>query len=390
LPIATFFLLKNKTKTSQSSAQSARVFPHGDSRPCEFRLFAVTLTTSPRRSALGSIPRWVTQANRLNSRTLKTEYVDDRNPLLSHRVYEDAAFNFNQPPARSVGDFNMEVYTMSTPKDLLASTKTLTGVSLSDLPALLDEELPKGAYKAIPGATYLTDIDPAFMRDKFNQLFGLSGYGWGYSYSAESVSLSKEDVVRKKGQSNQYTEEIYFAQLLELTFWYKLVEDEKITRHEIPATGASDNKVAAYALKGAITAALGNAASNIGWQKSVYMGKRSHKTVGKSKKSPSSNGTAKKMAKPTQKPTSKPTPKKVAPKPAPAKLSAEEAELGAYLIPTGPKSGQALVDQNLKALTFYAKKMRTGGDEDKKALKEAASAFLVVRSNGSQPASVAA
>jgi len=283
----------------------------------------------------------------------------------------------------------MEVYTMCTPKDLLASTKTLTGVSLSDLPALLDEELPKGAYKAIPGATYLTDIDPAFMRDKFNELFGLSGYGWGYSYSSESVSLSKEDVVRKKGQSNQYTEEIYFAQLLELTFWYKLVEDEKVTRHEIPATGASDHKVAAYALKGAITAALGNAASNIGWQKSVYMGKRSHKTVGK-KKSTSSKASSRNTAQKATKQTSKPTPKKVAPKPAPVKLSVEEAELGAYVIPTGPKSGQALVDQNLKALTFYAKKMRTGGDEDKKALKEAASAFLAVRGNGSQPASVAA
>ena len=384
--ISTFFLLKNKTKTSQSSVQSARVFPHGDPRLCEFRLFAVTLTTSPRRFALGSIPRWVTQANRLYSRTLKTEYVDDRVPLLSHRVYEGAAFNFNQPPVKPVGGFNMEVYTMSTPKDLLASTKTLTGVSLSDLPALLDEELPKGAYKAIPGATYLTDIDPAFMRDKFNELFGLSGYGWGYSYSSESVSLSKEDIIRRRGQSGQYTEEIYFAQLLELTFWYKLVEDEKITRHEIPATGASDNKVAAYALKGAITAALGNAASNIGWQKSVYMGKRSHKTVGK-KKSASSRKTVQKVSKPV---SSKPTPKRAAPKPAPAKLSAKEAELGAYVIPTGPKSGQGLVEQNLKALTFYAKKMRTGGDEDKKALKEAASAFLAVRSNGSQPASVAA
>ncbi|MBT3320714.1 MAG: hypothetical protein HN392_00335, partial [Anaerolineae bacterium] len=274
-------------------------------------------------------------------------------------------------------------------KDLLASTKTLTGVSLSDLPALLDEELPKGAYKAIPGATYLTDIDPAFMRDKFNELFGLSGYGWGYSYSAESVSLSKEDVIRKRGQSNQYTEEIYFAQLLELTFWYKLVEDEKITRHEIPATGASDNKVAAYALKGSITAALGNAASNIGWQKSVYMGKRSHKTVGK-KKGTSSKASSRNTAQKATKQASKPTPKRVAPKPTPAKLSAKETELGAYVIPTGPKSGQALVDQNLKALTFYAKKMRTGGDEDKKALKEAASAFLAVRSNGSQPASVAA
>jgi hypothetical protein len=269
---------------------------------------------------------------------------------------------------------------MSTPKDLLASTKTLTGVSLSDLPALLDEELPKGAYKAIPGATYLTDIDPAFMRDKFNQLFGLSGFGWGYSYSSESVSLSREDVIRKKGKPGQYTEEIFFAQLLELTFWYKLVaEDGAVSRHEVPATGASDNKVAAYALKGAITAALGNAASNIGWQKSVYMGKRSHKTVGKGKK------------------TTKATPSKPAPKPARKTAKAKAQKPAAqvvtesdFVIPTGPKAGQPLSDQNLKAITFYAKKMKVQGDPEKKALQDAALSLLAVRGNGSQPASVAA
>ena len=267
---------------------------------------------------------------------------------------------------------------MST-KDLLASTKTLTGVSLSDLPALLDEELPKGAYKAIPGATYLTDIDPAFMRDKFNELFGLSGYGWGYSYSSESVSLSKEDVVRKKGQPNQYTEEIYFAQLLELTFWYKLVaEDGTVTRHEIPATGASDNKVAAYALKGAITAALGNAASNIGWQKSVYMGERSHKTVGKSKPKPAS--------KPAKAKPAKAKPAKAKPAPEPVTTVAESD----FVIPTGPKAGQALSDQDLRAITFYAKKMKVQGDPDKQALQEAAQALLAIRSNGSRSASVAA
>ena len=270
---------------------------------------------------------------------------------------------------------------MSTP-NLLVSTKTLTGVSLSDLPALLDEELPKGAYKAIPGATYLTDIDPAYMRDKFNQLFGLSGFGWGYAYSAESVSLSKEDVIRKRGQPNQYTEEIFYAQLLELTFWYKLIaEDGTISRHEIPATGASDNKVAAYALKGAITAALGNAASNLGWQKSVYMGKRSHKTVGKNKKTTNATPARSKSAlKPARK-----TAKAKAQKPA-ARVVTESD----FVIPTGPKAGQALSAQDLRAITFYAKKMKVQGDPEKKALQEAALSVLAVRGNGSQPASVAA
>ena len=267
-----------------------------------------------------------------------------------------------------------------TTKDLLASTKTLTGVSLSDLPALLDEELPKGAYKAIPGASYLTDIDPTFMRDKFNEVFGLSGFGWGYAYSAESVSLSKEDVIRKKGKPGQYTEEIFYAQLLELTLWYKLIsEDGKITRHEIPATGASDNKVAAYALKGAITAAIGNAASNIGWQKSVYMGRRSHKTVGKGKKA----------TRTSTKPAPRPVQVKVkkAAKPVVKPVPVAESD---FVIPTGPKTGQALSAQTLKAITFYAKKMKVQGDKDKQALKDAALSILALRGNGSQSASVAA
>jgi hypothetical protein len=71
LPISTFFLLKNKTKTSQSLIQSARVFPHGDSRLCEFRLFAVTLTTSPKGSATGSTPVWVTGKLSLAKQNLK-------------------------------------------------------------------------------------------------------------------------------------------------------------------------------------------------------------------------------------------------------------------------------------------------------------------------------
>ncbi len=44
-------------------------------------------------------------------------------------------------------------------------------------------------------------------------------------------------------------------------------------------TPGSDNKNAAYALKGAITSALGNAVSNLGFQEQVYLGKRDHNTV---------------------------------------------------------------------------------------------------------------
>ncbi len=45
------------------------------------------------------------------------------------------------------------------------------------------------------------------------------------------------------------------------------------------SSGASENVNLAYSLKGAITSAIGAAASAIGFQESVYLGLRSHKTV---------------------------------------------------------------------------------------------------------------
>ena len=263
--------------------------------------------------------------------------------------------------------------------NLLESTKTLTGVSLVDLPALLDEELPKKAYKSIPGADYLTDIDPSYMRDKFNKVFGLSGFGWGYSYSTESISVQQGDVTYKKGKPGEYTKAIWFAELLELNFWYKLQkEDGAITTHEIPATGASDNAVAAFALKGAITAAIGNAASNLGWQKSVYMGLRSHKTVGKKKAAPKRTTQAAATAKTTPaKAAAKPASSKPVPKPAPQKNAVQSVlTLDSFFkIPLGPKTGEPLAAQEIRNIQFYAK-MKTGGDANKILLSEKAQAFL--------------
>jgi hypothetical protein len=75
---------------------------------------------------------------------------------------------------------------------------------------------------------------------------------------------------------------VYVATLRRLTFWYKLsAADDSVVKCEIDASGGSDNDVEAYAMKGAITNALGHASSNLGFQESVYLGKRSHKTVGK-------------------------------------------------------------------------------------------------------------
>jgi len=145
---------------------------------------------------------------------------------------------------------------------------TLTGLTMDQVAEKLDAELPPDAYSRIPGAVDLTDIDPAYMRNALNSVFGLCGVGWGYDYTVADLDIS-------------FGEKSVAAVCRRLTFWFKLKDDDGIRCFEIPATGASENRNPQYAMKGALTNALGNAVSNLGFQESVYMGKRSHTTVGR-------------------------------------------------------------------------------------------------------------
>lgn len=154
---------------------------------------------------------------------------------------------------------------MTTPTITLNNYVTLTGLPLAEAVARLDEELPAAAYSAIPGPVDLTDIDPAYMRQTLNEVFGVCGLGWGYAYDPHDLEiLAREKTVA--------------ATLKRLEFWYVLVNGQP-ERHTLFASGASENRNFQYAMKGAITNAIGNAASYLGFQESVYLGKRSHATV---------------------------------------------------------------------------------------------------------------
>lgn len=145
--------------------------------------------------------------------------------------------------------------------------KTLTGIAVAELPVRLDEELPPEAYKPVPGGADLTDIDPNHMTRVLNQVFGLCGIGWGYEFDPQQVEL-------------HFADKNAMAAVRSLTFWFKLIDAQGSAQtFSIPSTGGSDNRTAAYALKGAITSAIGQAASKIGFQESVYLGKRDHRTV---------------------------------------------------------------------------------------------------------------
>jgi len=157
------------------------------------------------------------------------------------------------------------------------NAKTLTGMTLKDVTVRLDEQLPPDAYKPVPGGADLTDIDPNHMRKVLNEVFGVCGYGWGYDYDASTIR-SRTDI-RTNRSGKEYT--VIIVTLSFLEFWYKLVIDDEVHVCNVPATGSSENSNDAYALKGALTNAIGNAVSNIGFQQSVYLGKRDHRTVKK-------------------------------------------------------------------------------------------------------------
>jgi len=252
---------------------------------------------------------------------------------------------------------------------------TLTGMLLTNVAARLDAELPKDAYKAVPGAADLTDIDPNYMRKVLNEVFGLCGIGWGYKYDSADMHTEIEERKRSNGQG---TRRVYVATLRRLTFWYKLsAADGGLVTCEIDASGGSDNDVEAYAMKGAITNALGHASSNIGFQESVYLGKRSHRTVGKTTAPakaavPAASKSAPKVAKPAV---------VVTPAPASTPVPAD------FVIQVGQRAGQKLADQDRTVIEWYANSMKASSAQQA-ALQDAARSLLSTRPNGQHAVAV--
>jgi hypothetical protein len=155
----------------------------------------------------------------------------------------------------------------------LSNIFTLTGFSLEQAIELLDQELPAGAYKALPGAVDLTDIDPNWMRKTLNHVFGLCGWGWGYEFDPQNLTYRYETRETARGGERG----VYVAIISHLRFWYRLIDGNTTATCSVHATGASENANIAYAMKGALSNAIGNAVSNIGFQESVYLGLRSHR-----------------------------------------------------------------------------------------------------------------
>ena len=149
---------------------------------------------------------------------------------------------------------------------------TLMGLDMSSVIAQLDAELEPAAYSAVPGAMDLTDIKPAWLTEAMNKLFGIAGYGWWFTYNPADLSVAEE--VDAKNRT------VYQANLAQLALYYRMLVNGQIeVAGPIYGNGYSDNFDRGYAVRGALTNALGAAASKLGWQLSVYQDKRSHRDM---------------------------------------------------------------------------------------------------------------
>ncbi len=250
------------------------------------------------------------------------------------------------------------------------NAKTLTGLTLEEVGMRLDKQLPAEAYKPVPGGADLTDIDPNYMRKVLNETFGVCGYGWGYDYDASTIR-SRTDV-RTNSRGKEYT--VIIVTLSFLNFWYKLEDGNVVYTCTVPATGSSENSNDAYALKGALTNAIGNAVSNIGFQQSVYLGKRDHRSVKKAPNPEYPTSKPSTRAEPPKAPVSKPSEGQPAPKtPAPA---SNNGDPGSYVCPFGANTkGKKLSELRREDVEWAAHRMNARSEQAQK-MQAKARAYL--------------
>jgi hypothetical protein len=155
-------------------------------------------------------------------------------------------------------------------------TTTLTGIPIMEALTQLNAQLEETAYKPLKMADnfYLTDINAGYLIEELIRIFGPTGVGWRYDVDKDDFEITTGKFASKDGKPGR---SFFAVTLNNLHFYYCLLVDGAMYEvGPIIETGGSRNSSKAYALKGALTNAIGNAASRIGWQIDVYKGLRTH------------------------------------------------------------------------------------------------------------------
>ncbi|CAG0983311.1 hypothetical protein ARNL5_02652 [Anaerolineae bacterium] len=257
------------------------------------------------------------------------------------------------------------------------TARLVTGYTLPQAIAELQKPLPASAYKPVPGASDLTDIDPAYLTEVATQVFGPIGFGWWYDFQPADLTISAEARTAKSGR--EYT--VFTASLHKLIVRYRLLDasGHTLISEPITATGGNENEVESYAVRGALTNALGAAFAKLTWQLPVYKGQLSHRnaaTFGANGKRPTV------LSKPI---TSVAKASEPVPQPTDVRDSnGHDADLEAllnYVIPPALQSkhaGKKLSEVSAQVLEWYATKMAVTTPESQ-VLKDKAAALLALQ-----------
>ena len=258
------------------------------------------------------------------------------------------------------------------------TARSVTGFTLPAAIAELQKPLPASAYKPVPGASDLTDIDPAYLTEVATQIFGPIGFGWWYDFQPADLTISAEARTAKSGR--EYT--VFTASLHKLIVRYRLLDasGHTLISEPITATGGNENEVESYAVRGALTNALGAAFAKLTWQLPVYKGQLSHRnaaTFGANGKKADPKPIAKSTAATATPVASEPVPATVA-------GNGHDADLEAllnYVIPPALQSkhaGKKLSEVSAQVLEWYATKMAVTTPESQ-VLKDKAAALLALQ-----------
>lgn len=149
---------------------------------------------------------------------------------------------------------------------------TATGKTMDDVRQTMTRLLEPDAYSAVGGRSYLTDINPAYLREALVDCFGMAGYGW--RLDCQEVMI--EDTGAAEGKNIRY----FGSMRVEIC--YLLLSEDGSSAWSEPligfGSGKSDHRE--DVLKSAKTNGIGDACKELLFQIDVYKGKVSHKSQG--------------------------------------------------------------------------------------------------------------
>ncbi len=166
---------------------------------------------------------------------------------------------------------------METPVNYMTRWHTLTGLTLDEALKRLMEVLPGRAYKAVPGAAGLTDIDPSYLTEVVTDVFGACGVGWVFEFDPASVEVAEVTKINRSGDARQTFSAL--VKLLSVRYAYLDENGKQVMSLPIPSNGGSENDNRNYALRGAITNAIGASFAKLLWQLPVYQGFIDHRNA---------------------------------------------------------------------------------------------------------------